>query len=199
MRYTDRMKMLALSALVTGALLSLTSRAGAQTMSFSDVPANHWAAPAVARLANAGIVIGYGSAPLAAKEPDLAPKAAKPKKSTYDGAKPVTRYELATTLYRFIQYMERVDATPKSKTGAFVAPPNPADSLKKMVAGGYLSPNLAFVKNAATAGGKSVTADEFAAALGDVLSKIREKKTPISRNSELNIPKPAEMDGAHGH
>ena len=197
MRYTDRMKMLALSALVTGALLSFAPRAGAQTMPFSDVPANHWAAPAVARLANAGIVIGYGSSPLAPGGTPTAPKAVG-KKSTYDGAKPVTRYELATTLYRFIQYMERVDKTPKSKTGAFVAPPNPADSLKKMVAGGYLSANLAFVKNAATAGGKSVTADEFAAALGDVLTKIREKKTPVSRGSEPDIPKPAEMDGAHG-
>ncbi len=50
---------------------------------FADVPATHWAAPALEALARAGVVVGH---------PD----------GTYRGAEPVTRYELAVSLYRFL-------------------------------------------------------------------------------------------------
>lgn len=166
-----------------------TSPVFAQGSAFPDVPANHWAAPSVNALVKAGIVNGSGA--------PLAIGAADKKKATYEGNKPVTRYELAVTLYRFVQYMDKVEKQPKSKTGAMVTPKTGADAVKQLVAGGYLAPNSAFVKNATAAGGiKPVTADEFAMALGDVLTKVQETRTPVTKDSGLDIERPGD---AHTH
>ncbi len=155
----------------------------AQGSAFPDVPANHWAASSVNALAKAGIVNGYGASPLAIGAPDK-------KKPAYDGNKPVTRYELAVTLYRFVQHMDKVAKQPKSKTGAMVTPKTGADAVKQLVARGYLPANSPFVKNAAAGGSKPVTSDEFAKALGDVLTKVQETRTPVSKDSGLDIERP---------
>ena len=172
-----------------------TPAAFAQTP-FSDVPKNHWAASSVAALAQAGIVRGYGVSPLAIGAPPNKPTAKK--KTAYDGNKPVTRYELAVTLFRFVSYMNEVAKQPKSKTGAMVLPATEAATLTLLVKNGYLKADSAFVKNAmATKGGtKPVTADELAQAMGDVLSKVQETRTPISEGSQLDIELPG---GSHSH
>ncbi|MFM7321573.1 MAG: S-layer homology domain-containing protein, partial [Armatimonadota bacterium] len=74
--------------------------AHAQVGGFRDVPSGHWAAGALEALAARAIV-----------------GPAKPK-GNFDGAKPVTRYELAVTLWKLVQYMERADKQKKSKDGA---------------------------------------------------------------------------------
>ena len=163
----------------------------AQAPAFPDVPANHWAAPSVNALAKAGIVNGVGTSPLAVGAPQ---KSAK--KAVYDGNKPVTRYELAATLFRFIQHMDAVSKKPKSKTGAMATPKTGADTVKMLVAGGYLKPNSSFVKNAAAGGTKAVTANEFAQAFGDVVSKVQETRTPVTKDSGLDIERPG---GDHVH
>ncbi|MBC7809243.1 MAG: S-layer homology domain-containing protein [Akkermansiaceae bacterium] len=164
--------------------VTISAPAFAQGSAFPDVPANHWAASSVSALVKAGIVNGYGASPLAIGAPDK-------KKPAYDGNKPVTRYELAVTLYRFVQHMDKVAKQPKSKTGAMVTPKTGADAVKQLVARGYLPANSPFVKNATAAGGiKPVTADEFARALGDVLTKVQETRTPVSKDSGLDIERP---------
>lgn len=179
------------------ALATLVRPAAAQVAGFSDVPGNHWAASSISGLAGLGIVNGYSSAPLAVGSAD---KSAKPKaKATYDGKKPVTRYELAITLYRFVQYMDRVDKQPKSRDGAMAQPKSGADAIQKLVAGGYLPKKSVFVAKATKGGMNAVTSDEFADALGDVLTKIRENKTPISKDLKLDIEKPDTDDHSHTH
>lgn len=180
---------LAVCAVVAPVILPVAALA--QTPAFSDVPASHWAAPSVNALAKAGIVNGVGTSPLAVGAPQ---KGAK--KAAYDGNKPVTRYELAATLYRFIQHMDAVSKKPKSKTGAMVVPKTGADAVKRLVAGGYLKANSPFVKNAATGGAKAVTADEFAQAFGDVVSKVQETRTPVTKDSGMDIERPG---GDHVH
>lgn len=180
------MKYTTLSAAAVAAVCAatITAPAFAQGAAFPDVPANHWAASSVNALAKAGIVNGFGTSPLAIGAPDK-------KKPAYDGNKPVTRYELAVTLFRFVQYMDKVAKQPKGKTGAMVTPKTGADAVKQLVAGGYLAPNSPFVKNATATGGiKPVTADEFAKALGDVLTKVQETRTPVSKDSGLDIERP---------
>lgn len=71
-------------------LLVALSSACTASDSFSDVPSNHWAAESVVAVAQAGIMRGY---------PD----------STFGGSKYVTRYELATALANFVQYMRETE------------------------------------------------------------------------------------------
>ena len=54
---------------------------------FSDVPEDHWAASAVRKLSDEGVLTGYSD-------------------STYRGDRPVTRYELAVALARFAEFIE---------------------------------------------------------------------------------------------
>lgn len=173
-------------------LCTASAPALAQAPAFSDVPAEHWAAPSVNALLQAGIVQGYGASPLAVGAPD------KTKKAKYDGKKPVTRYELAVTLHRFVQHMNAVAKQPKSKTGAMATPTTGANAVKTLVAGGYLKSSSAFVKSATATGGvKPVTANEFAQALGDVLSKVQATRTPVTKDSGLDIEKPGGDSHAH--
>jgi len=188
------MKYLLLSAAAIATVATVTA-ANAQAPAFSDVPADHWAASSVSALANAGIVQGYGVSPLAIGAP---PAKGNPqaKKAAYDGNKPVTRYELAVTLFRFVNYMNSIAKQPKSNTGAMVLPKTEAATLAMLVKSGYLDPNSAYVKNAAKGGAKPVTANELALAMGDVLSKVQANRTPISKGSELDIEMPS---GSHSH
>jgi|GEM_PF-1139544 S-layer homology domain. len=163
--------------------LAVSPAARAQAGSFPDVPKNHWAAESVTRLAGAGILKGYAGGPLAVAQGK--PPAKKP---AYDGNKPVTRYELAVTLYRFVVYMERAERQKKSSTGAWLQgePKSGAEAVKKLIAMGYLPQNTPL----ATEGDKLVTADQLADALAMVIAKTQEKKTPISKGSRKDIEKP---------
>jgi len=118
-------------------------------------------------------------------------KPAPGKKQGYDGNKPVTRYELAVTLYRFVQYIERADRQKKGKSGAMAEPKTGADAVKYLVSNGYLPRTTLLAKE----GGKIVTANQLADALAQVITKSRERVTPISPDSELDIKRPQAVPG----
>ncbi len=70
------MKRSIISALTTALVVGAASTTFAATNPFTDVPAGHWAYDAVTRLANEGIIEGYGD-------------------GTYRGSQNITRYEMA--------------------------------------------------------------------------------------------------------
>ncbi len=149
--------------------------ARAQQAPFSDVPANHWAAASITKLAARGIVTGYPAAAQASGKPATA----------YNGSKPVTRYELAVTLYRFVQYLERADQQKKGTTRVQILPPikntNGAGAVRALVARGYLPEATPLAKSGATL----VTANQLADALAQMISRDRENRTPISPDARL--------------
>ncbi len=157
----------------------------AQSSRFRDVPANHWAAQSVDKLTTVGIIKGYPSAPFAPAD------TAKPGKATggYNGDKPVTRYELAVTLYRFVQYVERANKQPKGKLPIKGEPKSGAQAVKSLVAGGYLPAKTPL----AIEGGKIVTAKQLSAALAQVIMKTRETTVPASPDSDVNVEKPIDF------
>ncbi|MGC4045864.1 MAG: S-layer homology domain-containing protein [Armatimonas sp.] len=155
-----------------GAALAVAGAASAQT-AFKDVPAGHFAQEAVTKMATMGVM------------------APEKKGSSFDGNKPVTRYELALTLWRFAQYLERTDKQKKSKFQA-QAPKDGATAVKQLVAMGYLPKNTPL----ATSGTKVVTATQLADALTAVIVKVRANRIPMSPDSEhAPISRP---DHSHG-
>ena len=133
-------------------LTLLATGAKAQVGGFSDVPKEHWAAEGVAKIADAGIVKGY-------------PVAQNPKptgKATYDGNKPVTRYELAVTLYRFVLYMERSERQKKGDLKV-EAPIDGKEAVRRLIAEGYLPRTSPLAKE----GAKVVTAKPTGGCDGD--------------------------------
>ena len=139
---------------------------------FKDVPKGHWAAEAVGKMAALGVMM---------------PDKPKPAASGFDGSKAVTRYELALTLWRFVQYLERADKQKRGKSQVF-APRTGEEAVKALIAQGYLPKNSPLAKD----GGKSVSADQLGDALTMVLAKVREKKVPVTPDSELApIPRPS--------
>lgn len=166
------------SAVAAFGLFALVAPAAhARQQPFSDVPANHWAAASIAKLAARGIVTGYP----AAAQASVAPRPA----TAYNGSKPVTRYELAVTLYRFVQYLERANQQKKGTTRVQVLPSirdtNGAGAVRALVARGYLPEATPLGKSGATL----VTADQLADALAQIISRDRENRTPISPDSRL--------------
>lgn len=81
-----------ITALVAAAALASAAPAIAAVNPFSDVPASHWAYDAVAQLASRGVISGY---------PD----------GTYKGAKPATRYELASAVARALAVVDMEKAS----------------------------------------------------------------------------------------
>lgn len=131
---------------------------------FPDVPADHWAAVSVQKLKEAGIVVGYPAG-----------GASSPGRG-YAGDKPVTRYELAVTLYRFVQFIERADQQTPKAGNAPEAPRSGREAVDRLVNGGYLPANTPLAAD----GDKPVTADQLADALSQVIVKATERKTPAT-------------------
>jgi len=152
----------ALAALL---IAGLTTTASAQAGGFRDVPAAHWAGGALEALAARAIV--------APTKPG----------SSFDGAKPVTRYELAVTLWKLVQYMERADKQKKSKDGAALPLDGPG-AIKRLVADGYLPANSPLVRN----GTATVTADQLSTALVQVIARSKEKTVPVTPDSKKSLP-----------
>jgi hypothetical protein len=168
---------------VLAALAATVGPARAQVAGFSDVPKNHWAADSITKLVAAGIV----ASPAQQKASGTAKTTATP---AYNGEKPVTRYELAVTLYRFVQYIDRADRQKKSKMGAQAAPANGAEAVKRLIADGYLPKDTAL----ATDGDKLVTANQLSDALTHVVVRSRERASPItpdSKNAPIQRPSAA--------
>lgn len=76
-------------------VLGIAGTAFAAANPFVDVPAKHWAYDAVAKLANAGIVDGYGD-------------------GTYRGDKNMTRYEMAQIVAKAMVKSDKADAETKA-------------------------------------------------------------------------------------
>jgi len=129
---------------------------------FKDVPKDHWAADSVQKLADKGIVKGY---------PD----------NTYKGDKPVTRYELAATLQRMIEYIEQSKKPIVKDEKATKSTPNwGKDAETFLKDGGYLTENSVLLQKD---GSKPITADDLAQALASVAGRIIEKQV-MSVNDE---------------
>jgi hypothetical protein len=165
---------LLLSFAALSALVALVSPARAQVAGFSDVPKDHWAADSIAKL----VAVGILASP--AQQKGNASGAKAPAKPVYNGNRPVTRYELAVTLYKFVQYIDRADRQQKSKMGAQAVPANGADAVRRLIADGYLPKETPL----ATDGDKLVTANQLADALTHVVVRSREKAVPITPDSK---------------
>ena len=85
------------SLIVTLALVFVLGIAGTAFAAnpFVDVPAKHWSYDAVAKLAQAGIVDGYGD-------------------GTFKGDKTMTRYEMATVVAKAMAKSDKADAEQKA-------------------------------------------------------------------------------------
>ena len=113
-------------AIVLAGIALAVLPAGAQTTGFKDVPPDHWAAEAVQEVVAKGIMKGF---------PD----------GTFRGDQPVTRYELAVTLARFMRHVEESLKDLKARTPkvSFAVPVKPQHwafkDLQFLVNHGYVS------------------------------------------------------------
>ncbi|MBQ7705101.1 MAG: S-layer homology domain-containing protein [Selenomonadaceae bacterium] len=86
------MKRNLIPALATTLILGMTSTTFAAANPFSDVPAGHWAYDSVTKLANEGIIEGYGD-------------------GTYRGNRNITRYEMAQMVARALARVPKGNTT----------------------------------------------------------------------------------------
>jgi hypothetical protein len=163
-------------ALIAMAIVALPIRA--QTTGFKDVPPDHWAAEAVKEVVAKGIMKGF---------PD----------GTFRGDQPVTRYELAVTLARFMQRVEESlkdlkARTPKVSIAVPVKPQHWAfQDLQFLVHHGYLSEDSPLLRDLS----KPVDPDTVSAVLAQAMIGLVERYT-ISPE-ELEVPEagpPYRMD-----
>lgn len=170
-------------AIVAGALgLGFALAATAAAPRFRDVPAGHWASGAIARVAEKGVM------------PAKAPGAFRPDQ-------PVTRAELAAILVRLIDHLETRGPrklsdspakphVPRAQTAALARFPrtHPAyPSLKRLVEGGYVVPNLhgeQFLPTRETIN-RPVTAREVETALAGVTIRVLEKRVGVEHPESL--------------
>lgn len=164
-----------LAVAATLATLTLASAAHAQKGGYADLSGGHWAATSVAALQARGIV---------------AP--AKPG-AKFDGGKPITRFELAVTLWKLVQYMERADKHKKTKDGAF-APIDGPGAIRRLRADGYLPASSPICKD----GNQGVTEAQLSEALAQVIARSKEKTVRITPDSKKAIPieHPGHKDGS---
>ncbi|MCS6949647.1 MAG: S-layer homology domain-containing protein [bacterium] len=119
-------------ALMVTAIITLP--ASAQPPEFRDVPADHWAAAAVKEVVAKGIMKGF---------PD----------GTFRGDQPVTRYELAVTLARFMRHVEESlnDLRARTPKVSLVVPLKPQHwafkDLQFLVSRGYVSEGSPLLRN----------------------------------------------------
>ncbi|MER3474739.1 MAG: hypothetical protein C4335_12065 [Armatimonadota bacterium] len=141
----------------------------AQTTAFKDVPPDHWAVSAVKEVVAKGIMKGF---------PD----------GTFRGDQPVTRYELAVTLARFMRQVEESLKDLKARTPkvSFKVPVKPQHwafaDLQFLVEHGYIPEDSPLLKNLS----KPVDPDTVSAALAQAMIGLVERYT-ISPE-ELQVP-----------
>jgi hypothetical protein len=161
----------------TGAMVLIVSMAmavlpvRAQTTAFKDVPADHWAAAAVQEVVAKGIMTGF---------PD----------GTFRGDQPVTRYELAVTLARFMRHVEESlkdlkARTPKVSIAVPLKPQHWAfKDLQFLVSHGYVSEESPLLRDLS----RPVDPDTVSAVLAQAIIGLVERYT-ISPE-ELQVPEP---------
>lgn len=94
-RVTKLTALLAIAAAAPAVVMpALVPAASAQERAFEDVPLDHWAYPALQRLAQAGIVEGY------------------PPTGNYIGSRALTRYEFAVAIARLLDRFPTIPALP---------------------------------------------------------------------------------------
>ncbi|MCS6830894.1 MAG: S-layer homology domain-containing protein [Armatimonadota bacterium] len=158
------------------AVLALPSLA--QNTEFKDVPPDHWAAEAVKEVVAKGIMKGF---------PD----------GTFRGEQPVTRYELAVTLARFMRQVEESlkelkARTPKVSIAVPVRPQHWAfKDLQFLISRGYVSGESPLLRDLS----KPADPDTVSAVLAQAVIGLVERYT-ISPE-DLEIPEagpPYRMD-----
>lgn len=148
-------------ALAACGLLAASASAAPPAMTPKDVPGGHWAAQSVQRVTDKKIM-----------QADATGK--------FNGSKPVTRYELAVALDRFVRYIEngRKPLSPGPRGTARVpaaAPPDAKAALAHLADGRFLPPaSPLFTKP----GDKPATARELADALAQVTIRLSDRSLP---------------------
>jgi hypothetical protein len=89
------MKKKLVASLAAAMVLSVAGTSFAATNPFTDVPAKHWSYDAVTKLANAGIVDGYGD-------------------GTFRGDKTISRYEMAQIVAKAMAHSDKATAEQKA-------------------------------------------------------------------------------------
>ncbi|OAM92755.1 S-layer homology domain-containing protein [Pelosinus fermentans] len=89
------MKKKLVASLAAAMVLSVAGTSFAATNPFTDVPAKHWSYDAVTKLANAGIVDGYGD-------------------GTFRGDKTISRYEMAQIVAKAMAHSDQATAEQKA-------------------------------------------------------------------------------------
>ncbi|GBC94901.1 S-layer protein SlpA [bacterium HR16] len=162
-RYTGAIALIAIAIVVLPA--------PAQTTEFKDVPPDHWAADAVKEVVAKGIMKGF---------PD----------GTFRGDQPVTRYELAVTLARFMRQVEESlkdlkARTPKVSIAVPVKPQHWAfKDLQFLISHGYISEESPLLRDLS----KPADTDTVSAVLAQAIIGLVERYT-ISPE-EMEIPEP---------
>ncbi|BDI31892.1 hypothetical protein CCAX7_39430 [Capsulimonas corticalis] len=144
-----------LSAILLGAA---ALAAGTAFAAPKDVPQNHWAAKSVDSVTTKRI---------------LTPNA----KGNFDGDKPVTRYELAVALDRFVQYIEagRKPLHPTSRNTKAILPAKANTeqkaALARLASADFIPANSPLLKN----DDRIVTAKELKASLSAVVIRLSDR------------------------
>ncbi len=133
-----------------GVVLVLAATQGVASEAFKDVPNDHWAAGAVQKLKDEGILRGY---------PD----------GTLKGDQPVTRYELAAALVRFVEFFQEAWRPLRSEKQ-----PQSIRSCTELVEEGFLPKDTVLSKDTR----KPVTSQELADALASLAKRLIELKVP---------------------
>ena len=90
------MKKKLVASLAAAMVLGVAGTSFAAANPFTDVPAKHWAYDSVTKLAQAGIVDGYGD-------------------GTYKGDKVISRYEMAQMVAKAMAHSDKADASQKAE------------------------------------------------------------------------------------
>lgn len=130
-----------------------------------DVPARHWAAGPVGRVTHEKIM---------GRDPD----------GRFRGDKPVTRYELAVALDRFVQYMEsarkplHAETFPGTAPLASDTPPAARTAIRHLVSNGFLPVTSPLLTQK---GSGFATAREFSDALASVTIRLSDRAEPLRK------------------
>ena len=160
------LKMPLLAALVLPASFLTAAAFAAPAPSPRDLPPGHWAGGSVKRVLHENIM---GTTP----------------DGRFQGDQPVTRYELAVALDRFVQYMEagrkplHAQTFPAPKSVSPAASPIQRQAITHLVSNGFLPAASPLV----TQNGKAVvTAKELSAALASVTIRLSDRAEAPDKN-----------------
>ena len=163
MKFFSPALLLAASALLP---LSVFASPSASPALPPDVPARHWAAGSVGRVTHEKIM---------GRDPD----------GRFRGDQPVTRYELAVTLDRFVRYIEdarkplHTELVPVPLALAAKVPPAARQAVQHLVANGFLKPDSPVLTQN---GSGPVTAAELSDALASVTIRLSDRAEPLPKN-----------------